>query len=187
MSDRRGVMLFDCSSDRVLDVEGLVNEMNKYRWADGTKWIGKTNADDTITIMLLADDGGWLSEHLYPNVGICDEIDEDEYRDLTLEEISKRFVPYIKQGWIEIAFVCHESLIFIQNGSLKIESNGYVTMQDQRRFPEYETINEIECYTPDPFDVPLSEAESQRALEETAMMEQMKRDRREWESSNGNL
>jgi len=40
---------------------------------------------------------------------------------------------------------------------------------------------------PDPYDVPMSEEESMRVLEETAMMEQMKRDRREWESKNGNL
>ncbi len=47
---------------------------------------------------------------------------------------------------------------------------------------EVEEYKGLDC-GPDPYDVPMTEEESLRALEETAMMEQSKRDRRVWEES----
>ena len=60
-----------------------------------------------------------------------------------------------------------------------IEEAHSTEIWDEWEVEEYKGLD----WGPDPYDVPMTEEESLRALEETAMMGQSKRDRRVWEES----
>jgi hypothetical protein len=150
MADAYGSILMTVSEDAVIDQEGLVDALNKYQdWSnEGGEW--KIVQSDEKQIIIYDIDGNYQVQ--YPSVGltrvvsllvdredgkvkvsVADVTDDDweqmvgeEVEEISLEEISKEFSPFVKSGWFEITCCSHEKMRSADFQRLRVEASGGV-------------------------------------------------------------
>lgn len=161
MADAYGAVVLSKSDDCVLDDALILQRLNELNWSnDGRQWdfhdddkVYTFNYDvqyptvrpDVTTSITWQDDEG--KQHTVSADDATEEqwdrqVDSDE-EGITLEEISKRFAPCIKQGSITIAATSNEKCRYVAYEAVTINSDGCVGYEGR----VVSTLNGIQSYS----------------------------------------
>ena len=168
MSDAYGTITFNKSEDCTFDGALLVQELNSFNWSnDGAKWL--VNEPDEYLyldtknpqypvaipefdefIHVRNNDGTWTT---YNSSKFDDDIFENMFSTTSapysLNELSLRLSPHIKNGWVEIACCANEKARYVYFQSLRICSNGTAMKRNFWSGPCIDPIDENESYEPE--------------------------------------
>lgn len=168
MSDAYGTITFSKSNDCIIDSLMLVEALNQFNWSnDGSDWM---YSEDNETIRITSsriqypvaipefdeyihvknNDGTWTTyDAKEADDSIFDQICSATSAPYSLEELSRRLSPHIKNGWIEISCNANEKARYSYFQSLRIYSNGITKKRNIWSGPNVDPIDEKESYEPD--------------------------------------
>lgn len=167
MSDAYGSLIFSKSADCKVDLSILIQELNKLNWSnDGSEWLYAEENDSlrfnsrhpqypvAIPEFVEVDDIYQKDGSFMTYIANAAEVSKFEegssmsYYPYSFKELSQRFSPHVKQGWIEIACCANEKARYVYFQSLRIHSNGRAVKRNVWSGPCINPIDEHESYEP---------------------------------------